>query len=74
MKLAHVTLVREDPATATILSKQYQETVPFYKITWSQHHVIFHTNELDEEDMVVYRADRVYEIVTEDLKQKKLKS
>lgn len=69
MKLAHVTLVRDEPATATILAKQYIETVPFWKITWAPKHVIFHTNEQDENDLVVYRADRIYELVTEDLEK-----
>lgn len=66
MKLAYVTLVRDEPATATILAKQYTETVPFWKITWAPHHVVFHVNEDDENELVVYRADRIYEIVTED--------
>jgi hypothetical protein len=67
MKLAHVTLVRDEPATATILAKQYIETIPFWKITWAPHHVVFHTDEADENKLCVYRADRVYEISTEDL-------
>jgi hypothetical protein len=67
MKIAHVTLVRDDPATATIFAKQYQESIPHYKITWSPSHVVFHTNENDETEIVAYRADRVYEIVTEEL-------
>ena len=67
MKLAHVTLVREDISTATILDKQYIETVPFWKITWAPNHVIFHTIASDENAIVVYRSDRIYEIVTEDM-------
>jgi hypothetical protein len=67
MKIAHVTLVREDTGTATILAKQYVESVPFCKITWAPQHVIFHTNSEDENSIVVYRADRIYEIVTEDI-------
>lgn len=67
MKLAHVTLVRDDLATATIIVKQYVETVPFWKITWAPQHVVFHVDETDENKLAVYRADRVYEIVTEDL-------
>jgi hypothetical protein len=69
MKLANVTLVRDDLATATILAKQYIETVPFWKITWTPHHVVFHVNEADENAIVVYRADRIYELVTEDLEK-----
>ncbi len=69
MKLAHVTLVRDEPATATILAKQYIETVPFCKITWAPQHVVFHVDEADENDIVVYRADRIYELVTEDLEK-----
>lgn len=69
MKLANVTLVRDDPATMTILSKQYIETVPFWKITWAPHHVVFHVDEADENKLVVYRADRIYELSTEDLEK-----
>lgn len=69
MKLANVTLVRDDPATVTILSKQYIETVPFWKITWAPHHVVFHVDEADENKLVVYRADRIYELSTEDLEK-----
>ena len=69
MKLAHVTLVRDEPATATIIAKQYIETVPFWKITWAPQHVVFHVDEADENDIVVYRADRIYELVTEDLEK-----
>lgn len=68
MKLAHVTLIRDEPATATILAKQYVESVPFWKITWAPHHVVFHLNEADEDMIVVYRADRIYELVTEEIK------
>jgi hypothetical protein len=69
MKLAHVTLARDEPATATILAKQYIETIPFWKITWVPHHVVFHTDKADENKIAVYRADRVYELYTEDLEQ-----
>ena len=69
MKLAHVTLIRDEPATATILSKKYVETIPFWKITWAPHHVVFHTDKDSENKILVYRADRVYEIYTEDLEQ-----
>ena len=69
MKLAHVTLVRDEPATATILAKQYVETVPFWKITWAPQHVVLHVNEADENAIVVYRSDRIYELVTEDLEK-----
>ena len=67
MKLAHVTLIRtsEQPASA-IMAFQYQETVPFWKITWAPHHVVFHVDEADENKIVCYRADRVFELVTED--------
>ncbi len=70
MKLAHVTLIRtaEQPASA-IMSAQWQETVPFWKMTWAPQHVVFHVDTDDEDKMVVYRADRVFEIVTEDLEQ-----
>jgi hypothetical protein len=74
MKLANVTLVRDEPATATILAKQYVETVTFWKITWAPHHVIFHVNRLDNNDIVVYRADRIYEIVTEDVENDKIRT
>jgi hypothetical protein len=66
MKLANVTLIRDEPSA--ILAKQYVESVPFWKITWSHNHVIFHVNRLDDYDIVAYRSDRVYEIVTEDLR------
>jgi hypothetical protein len=67
MKLANITLARDDHATATILAKQYIETVPFWKITWAPQHVIFHTNISDENCMIVYRGDRIFEITTEEL-------
>lgn len=67
MKLANITLIRDEPATATILAKQYIESVPFWKITWAPQHVIFHVNASDEDMIVVYRADRIYELVTEEL-------
>ena len=66
MKIAHVTLNRDALTTATIITKQYQEDVPFWKITWAPQHVIFHVNPADENDLVVYQASRVFEIVTED--------
>jgi hypothetical protein len=66
MKYAHITLIRDDLATATILAKQYVETIPFWKITWSPHHVVFHTSEADEYEIVAYRSDRIYELVTEE--------
>jgi len=70
MKLAHVTLIRtaEQPASA-IMSTQWQETIPFWKVMWAPQHVVFHVDTDDEDKMVVYRADRVFEIVTEDLEQ-----
>ena len=64
MKLANVTLIRDELVTSTIIANQYVETVPFWKITWAPKHVIFHINETDENDIVVYRADRIYEITT----------
>lgn len=66
MKLAHVTLIRtsEQPVSA-IMSHQYQETVPFWKIHWAPQHVVFYVDEADDTKIVVYRADRVFEIVTE---------
>lgn len=67
MKLAHVTLVRDEPATATILAKQYQETIPFWKITWAPSHVVFHMDASDENKIAAYRSDRIYEIVTENI-------
>lgn len=64
-KIANVTLIREQ-ASATILSSHYQETVPFWKITWAPQHVIFHVDESDYNKVVAYRADRVFEVITED--------
>ena len=69
MKLAHVTLVRDEPATATILAKQYVETIPFCKIEWTPHHVVFYIDESDEQRIVAYRADRIYWMHTENLDQ-----
>lgn len=68
MKLAHVTLVRDDQmSVSSIITKQYVETVVFWKITWAPQHIIFHTDEADENKISVYRADRVYELYTEEL-------
>jgi hypothetical protein len=67
IKIANVTLIRDEPATATIIAKQYIESIPFWKITWAPQHVIFHVDEADENELVVYRSDRIYELVTEDL-------
>lgn len=70
MKLAHVTLIRtSDQHASAIMMSQYQETIPFWKITWAPQHVIFHTNDRDENKFVAYRSDRVFEIVTEDLEK-----
>lgn len=69
MKLATLVLIRDEPATATILAKQYIESVPFWKITWAPQHVVFHTNETDENELVVYRADRIFEFSTGDLEE-----
>jgi hypothetical protein len=69
MKLAHVVLIRDQSAGSSILSKQYIEDVPFWKITWAPHHVIFHVDENDENNVVVYRADRIYELSSEDLEK-----
>lgn len=67
MKLAHVTLIRtsEQPASA-IMSHQYQETIPFWKIEWTPQHVVFFVDEADDRKILAYRADRVFDIVTED--------
>lgn len=66
MKIAHVTLVRlDEPATATILAKQYQESIPFWNIEWTPHHVVFYVDPKDTKRVVAYRSDRVYEVVTE---------
>lgn len=70
MKIANITLIRDiEPAAATILARQYIESVPFWKITWTPHHVVLHVDEADENDIVVYRADRIYELVTEYLEK-----
>lgn len=69
MKLATLVLIRDEPASATILAKQYIESVPFWKITWAPQHVVFHTNEADENELVVYRADRIFEFSTGDLEE-----
>ncbi len=68
MKVAHVTVIRTaDQSASSIMNAQRQETVPFWKITWAPHHIVFHTNEQDENDIVVYRADRIFELVTENI-------
>lgn len=70
MKLAHVTIIKtaEQPASA-IMSTQHQETIPFWTIHWAPQHVVFFVDEADETKIVAYRADRVFEIITEDLEQ-----
>lgn len=67
MKLAHVTLIRtsEQPSSA-IMSHQYQETVPFWDIHWAPQHVVFFIDEADASKVIAYRADRVFELITED--------
>lgn len=67
MKLAHVTIIKttEQP-TSAIMSTQYQETVPFWKIYWAPQHVVFFVDEADESKIVAYRSDRVFELITED--------
>lgn len=68
MKVANVTVIRTaDQSASAIMNSQYQETVPFWKITWAPHHIVFHINEKDENDMVVYRSDRIFELVTENI-------
>lgn len=67
MKLANVTLIRDKQSP--IFENTYIETVPFWKITWAPQHVIFHVDEADVNELVVYRADRIHELVTEDLEQ-----
>lgn len=70
MKIAHVTLVRlDEPATATILAKQYQESIPFWNIEWTNNHVVLYTNPKDTKHVIAYRSDRVFEIITEDLEK-----
>lgn len=67
MKLAQITLIRPiDQTTSTIIAREYQETLPFWKIEWAPQHVIFHIDEDDENKIVAYRSDRVFEIVTMD--------
>lgn len=67
MKLAHVILSRiDEPATATILAKQYQETIPCWDIHWTPNHVVFYVDATDTKKIVAYRADRVFEVITED--------
>lgn len=67
MKLAQVTLIRSvDQSSSAVLSREYQETLPFWKIEWTPHHVVFHVDEDDENKIVAYRSDRVFEIVTMD--------
>lgn len=67
MKLANVTLIRDKQSP--IFENTYIETIPFCKITWAPQHVVFHVDEADENELVVYRADRIYELVMEDLDQ-----
>jgi len=67
MKLAYVTLSRiDEPATATILAKQYQETIPCWDIHWTPNHVVFYVDPADTKKIIAYRADRVFEVITED--------
>lgn len=66
MKVAQVTLVRDDPATSTILAKTYVESVPCWNIEWTPTHVVFYIDTEDKQKLIAYRADRVYEVVTED--------
>ena len=67
MRIAHVTLIRGDAETATIIARQQVETVPFWKITWAPQHVVLHVNPDDENEIIVYKADRVFELVTENI-------
>lgn len=68
MKLAHITIIRtSEQSPSAIMASQYQETVPFWKITWAPNHVVFHIDEADENKISAYRSDRIYEIVTEDI-------
>lgn len=64
MHLAYITLMRDEPTT--ILAKQYQETIPFWKLVWTPTHVVFYTDVSDEQKFIAYRADRVYELVADD--------
>lgn len=64
MWIAHVTLIRGDAETATIIARQQVESIPFWKITWAPQHIVLHVNPDDENEIVVYKADRVFELVT----------
>ena len=67
MKLVHVTLVRDKQSP--IYEDTYQETIRFWKITWTPQHVVFHTNDQDENDIIAYRAERIFELITENIEQ-----
>lgn len=69
MKLATLVLIREDSNSQSILAKQYIESIPFWKITWAPQHIVFHTNEADENELVAYRADRIFEFSTGELEE-----
>lgn len=67
MKLAHVTLIRDKQSP--IYEDTYIETVPFWDIHWAPHHVVFFIDEADDKKIVAYRADRVFELVTENIEE-----
>jgi hypothetical protein len=70
MKVAQITIIRtSDQNTSSILLSEYIETIPFWKITWAPQHIIFHTDMNDENQIIAYRADRIFDVVTEDLEQ-----
>lgn len=73
MKVAKLTLSRDDGNTSSIITKQYVEMIPFWKITWAPHHVVFHTNEADENSLVAYHVSKVHEIETEEYEDGKVR-
>jgi hypothetical protein len=62
MKLAYVTLTRDD--ASPIMSKNYQECVKFWKISWEPQHVVFYNDVSDDLSFIAYRADKIIEIST----------
>lgn len=61
MKIAHVTLIRDEEPSA-IVTKHYREEVRgFDSIQWAPSHVVF---KMVDGTIIAYHADRIHELVT----------
>jgi len=62
MKVANVTLIRDEHETSAIMNSTYVEEVRGYEsIDFGHTHIVFH---MVDNNLIAYRADRVFDMAT----------